>query len=143
MSPSKYIADRFEKILETVRENGGNAQLLPDYDRAIFHLICIRCEIDINGFESVFDQLLTEDDLLFSIEALAKIESYELAGSFRQVHIQLRSIGFYEDPTISLDEHRLPDGSGMLDKYEATIVKDQELWEIDAKLLELIPFTSR
>ena len=143
MSPSKYIADRFEKLLETVRENGGNAQLLPDYDRAIFHLICIRCEIDINGFESVFDQLLTEDDLLFSIEALAKIEAYELAGSFRQVHIQLRSIGFYQDPTISLEEHRLPDGSGLLDIYEVLIAKDQALWKIDEKLLDLIPYESR
>jgi hypothetical protein len=83
MDAFDYIAARFNKIISDVNETGGRPDLLPEYDRAIFHLLSIRCEIDINGFDSVFDQLLTEDELLFSVGVLERLEFNTLATAFR------------------------------------------------------------
>ena len=97
MDPIEYIAARFEKIIAAANETGGRPDSLPDYDRAIFYLLSIRCEIDMNGFDSVFDQLLTEPELLFSIGVLERLGFNTLADAFRQAHSILRDNGFYGD----------------------------------------------
>lgn len=139
MDPIDYIAARFEKIIADVSETGGRPDSLPDYDRAIFHLLSIRCEIDINGFDSVFDQLLTQDELLFSIGVLERLEFNTLAAAFRQAHAILRDKGFYGERSRMVHEYKLPDGSGILDTIEQTVADDGGLWMLDDKLIELIP----
>jgi hypothetical protein len=139
MDPIDYIAARFNRIISDVNEMGGRPDSLPEYDRAIFHLLSIRCEIDINGFESVFDQLLTEDELLFSVCVLEQLEFNTLATAFRQAHSILRDSGFYNQRSGIAHENKLPDGSGILDPIEQTVADDGGLWMLDDKLIELIP----
>ena len=139
MDPIDYIAARFETIIADVNESGGRPGSLPDYDRAIFYLLSIRCEIDINGFDSVFQQLLTEDELLFCIDVLERLEFNTLADAFRQAHSILRDNGFYGDDSKMVHEYELLDGSGILDKVEQSVADDGGLWMLDDKLIELIP----
>ncbi len=139
MDATDYIAARFNRIISAVNEPGGRPDLLPEYDRAIFHLLSIRCQIDINGFDSVFDQLLTEDELLFSIGVLEQLEFTALATAFRKAHSILHDRGFYNQHSGNVHENKLPDGSGILAAIEQTVADDGGLWMIDDKLIELIP----
>lgn len=139
MDAVDYMAARFNKIISEVNQAGGRPNMLPEYDRAIFHLLSIRCEIDVNGFDSVFDQLLTENELLFSVGVLELLEFNTLAAAFRRAHSILREKGFYDQCSRTVDEYNLPDGSGILATIEQTVADDGGLWMLDGKLIEMIP----
>ena len=139
MDASRLVAEYFETLVERCSP-GPTARRarLPKNDRVIFYVVSTRCEIDINGFNSVFDQLLTEAELLFLIDALNNLGASKPASLFEQAHSRLRNAGFYDDDgaMVSNFDHN---GAGLLGDVEEAIQADDSLWELDEYLARLIP----
>lgn len=106
-------------------------------DLVIWFVISTRCEMDMEGFESVFDQLLQKDDLDFLIDALRELDEPALADAFDQARTVLREADFYGR---QLECHQLPPAvRSKLKKLEAVIRRGGRLWELDDKLTKLLP----
>ncbi|MCA8993294.1 MAG: hypothetical protein KDA88_14995 [Planctomycetaceae bacterium] len=96
----------------------------------------------MNGFDSVFDQLLTENELLFLIDALNELGAAQLASSFDEAHTRLRSAGFFDNDSMMVSDLGLGE-TGFLDDIERDIRKNDSLWDLDASLVGLIPTDAR
>lgn len=136
MDASSQIADRFSEISEKCGESARPTDL-PENDRIIWYVVATRSEMDMGGFESVFDQLLTEDELLFLIASLERLGEPKLASTFRRVHGALKQAGFYDAPGRMCHEFG-PKLEAVLAKAEAFLQDDQCLWELDPKLAALL-----
>ena len=140
MDASARLANYYEKLIERCNQNpSARPDNLPKRDRIIYYVISTRCEIDINGFDAVFDQLLSENELTFLIETLNELEATELAGLFESALKRLKAAGFFDEEGMCVSELDPSPSIGFLDDIEALILENDELWELDEKLAELIP----
>ena len=64
--------------------------------RIVFCVVATRCEIDINGFASVYEQCLNHEELALLVDGLNQIGESDLAGEFRCGFDLLKQDGFYE-----------------------------------------------
>jgi hypothetical protein len=86
------IIEEFDRLVAL----GGDAVAArPLAERVIYYVVATRCEIDINGFVSVYEQLLTPAELEMLISGLQRIGEAELAAEFRRGFQLLESDGFY------------------------------------------------
>jgi hypothetical protein len=139
MDPSEFLAEYYESLIQRC-DSSGRPNGLPHHDRVIYYIISVRCEMDINGFESVFDQLLTEEELLFLIDALREVDAIKLAEMFALAHSRLKSAGFFKDGSMMVCESGDADSDrGLLDEIEDKLREHEELWELDERLVALIP----
>jgi hypothetical protein len=131
--PSEIIADFFQELVHRPPETR------PDWshgDEVVWHVVSTRCEIDINGFEGVFEQLLDAGGVDFLIAALAELGESTLAGAFAAAHSLLLDAGFKAQATSASD---LPEGvQRRLTEIGNSITDGNRLWEIDDKLAALI-----
>jgi hypothetical protein len=135
---SKRVSDRFNALI--IRLKAADPRSLPPEDRTIFYIVATRCEIDIGGFASVFDQLLDEDEVRFLIEALEGMAENSLAGDFRAALDLLLQAGFYEDPATvcyDLDDEAQDRLKGIGKRIQA----GQRLWDLDEALERFVPST--
>ena len=139
MDASQQLAQYFELLIERCNlDPSARPYNLPRHDQIIFYVISTRCEMDMNGFDSIFDQLLTEHELRLLIDALHELGADELAESFRQAHARLEDAGFFADDSMTVSDLD-NDKSGFLDDIEADIREHDSLWDLDERLVELIP----
>jgi len=133
---SQLIVDRFGDISERCGESARPTHL-PECDKIIWYVVATRCEMDMEGFESIFDQLLTEDELLYLIASLDELREPAMAEAFRRAHSALRRVGFYDRPDRMCHEFG-PELEAELAEVEAFFDSDQKLWSLDQKLAALI-----
>jgi len=134
------LVEYYDQIIERCNETeNARPDGLSHNDRIIFYVISVRCEIDINGLESVFDQLLSERELSFLIDALNELENPGLAKIFSEAHTRLKESGFYTDTEKSVSDLTPESESGLLDDLEERLQKNDELWELDEKLSSMMP----
>jgi hypothetical protein len=139
MDASREVAKYFDSLIERCnRDPSGRPKNLPKHDQIIFYVISTRCEMDMNGFESVFDQMLDEDELVLLIGALQELEVPELAQSFEKAHARLRAAGFFDDDSMMVSDLD-NGGEGFLEDIEEEIRNHDPLWLLDDRLAELIP----
>lgn len=106
-------------------------------DLVIWFVIGARCEMDMGGFHSVFDQFLQSDDLDFLIDALRALDEPELADAFDRIRTVLHEVDFYGR---EVDCYELPPATlKKLKDEEAVIRRGDRLWELDDKLTKLLP----
>lgn len=139
MDASELIADYYATVVQRC-DSSGRPNALPHHDRVIYYIVSTRCEMDMNGFESVFDQFLTEEELLFLIQSLRELGAMKLAESFTRAHARLNSAGFFNGEPMMIGElDEGESGAGFLDDIEAELREQEELWDLDARLVALIP----
>ena len=130
--PSQRIADHFGELVR--RTPSG-----PSWshgDEVVWHVVSTRCEIDMNGFASVFEQCLDRNDVAFLVAALEELEEPELARAFAAADRLLFDAGFNAARMNCAD---LPaDVQKRLSAIGASIVEGNRLWGIDAKVVRLL-----
>ena len=133
MEPDLIISDHYTSLVHRVNSNGVSS--LSETDRMIWYIVSARCEKDMEGFDSIFIQLVSEPELVFLIESLRRIDEPELAMLFDRAHQALRQAGFYIKGTPSyyqIDEE-------LQEKLnEIGDLIDQRMWGLDEKLERLI-----
>ena len=135
VDPAEVVAKRFELIGDRSKATGRPTDLSHN-EKVIWYLVATRCEIDMEGFESVFDQLLTEMEVLFLIAALGELEEPELAASFTRAYNALKRVGFYEKPHSMCSEFGCELG-GVLETIDQEIGSGNRMWSLDMKLAQL------
>jgi hypothetical protein len=143
MDASQKLAEYFDSVIERCnRDPSGRPINLPKHDQIIYYVISTRCEMDMNGFDSVFDQLLTENELCLLIEALNELGAPQLAGSFDQARARLRNAGFFAEDSLMVSDLD-QDETGFLDDIEDDIRNNDSLWDLDERLAALIPTNAK
>jgi hypothetical protein len=130
-----YVAQWFEDILRRCTASGP--AVLPYAEQVVYYVVAVRSEADINGFCSVFEQLLHhEEDLSFFVRILRHLDEDELADVFAQIRLLLSEAGYFQDPTREL--HALPEPViQAFDQLGARALSNDRLWDLDSKLAQL------
>ncbi|MBI5918191.1 MAG: hypothetical protein HY849_02290 [Nitrosomonadales bacterium] len=132
MNSPTEVARRFEDILKRCGTT-GRPDDLPHAERVIYYIIAVRCEIDMNGFDSVLDQLLSEDELNFVCASLEELNEGSLAESWRKIESLLRSVA--HKPSGSAPVSMLPkDVRQELEVLARAACANDRLWQLDEKL---------
>jgi hypothetical protein len=135
MDASKAIAVRYSDII-TRCDGRGRPEGLSHADRVIYYLVSVRCEADMNGFCSVFEQLLDWDELAFFVEALRELGRPDLAATYEEIGSLLLSAGYYPERTVEF--HELPEAVlAAFDGLEAEARQGDPLWTLDERLCTL------
>ena len=139
MDASTRVAAYFEDLIERCNRNGqGRRTSLPERDQYIFYVLSTRCEMDINGFESVFDQLLEQSEITILITALNELGCTTLANEFATARDRLADVGFFDDEEMMVCD-LATDSGGFLDDIEESVRTCNLMWELDDSLAKLLP----
>jgi hypothetical protein len=131
MNDSEFVSNYFATLVDEVNSHsGGRANNLLEHDQIIFYVISTRCEIDMSGFKSVFEQLLTESEILVLIDGLKKLDAVDLAELFYKAYTRLKDINYFDS--------RDWIGEKFLEDVEQELSKNDGLWEIDPQMAALI-----
>ena len=137
MDASETVANYFSELLEKMNRQTTarpSAPVFSEQDQVIFYIVSTRCEMDINGIESVFDQLLTETELQLLIDSLRKVDAIRLADLFDQALQRLRSAGYFDHESTMVSDLKDSQGVRMLADLEQAIRENDGLWELDERL---------
>jgi len=139
--PSTIVAERFDRIVADMAAKGlGRPDGLAENDRTIYYIVSTRCEMDTGGFNSVFDQLLTESELVYLVDCLNRMDATSLADGFARAHEALRTVRFFDDngdDDNMVSDFDRADGTGLLDAIESEIRACDRLWLLDDPLAVL------
>lgn len=136
MDSSAEVARRFEDILKRCSTTGRPDEL-HHRERVIYYIVSVRCEIDMNGFESVLDQLLTEDEVDFIGSALEELNEEDLASAWRKISSLLKSVG--HKPRGISPVSSLPQAvRQQLETLAHEASAGDRLWKLDERLTELL-----
>lgn len=84
MEDHERIIAVFDELVKRYRAEHGTSLFTPA-ERAVWFLVSVRCEMDINGFDSVFQQLLKRSEAPETIAYLEAVGLPEIAAHFRNV----------------------------------------------------------
>ena len=130
MDATDRINEEFDRLLVL----GTDRMLARPYgERIVWYVVCTRCEIDIDGFASVYEQALDAAELSVLIDGLRKLDERELADAFALGLELLQSDGFYKH----LNWHNVSED---VKRQIAAIGKrvGSGLWGLDEKLVALL-----
>jgi hypothetical protein len=130
MDATDRIVDEFNRLVSLGR-NGVSSR--PFAERAVYYIVATRCEIDIDGFESVYEQDLSPAELAILVKGLDQIGENELASEFRRGYELLNADGFYEH----LNWNRISPSV----RREIVAIGERvgdRMWELDDKLALLL-----
>jgi hypothetical protein len=124
------IVDEFDRLVAIGQERMPE-QSYPE--RAMYFIVATRCEIDMEGFESVYEQAFTAAELDILIDGLRTIGENNLADEFSEGLELLKKVGFYDHKNWHLVPAEVKErineiGNGVGDR----------LWDLDEKLVALL-----
>jgi len=93
MSPSELIGREFERLVGLGREK---IAFCSGVEQTIYFVVLTRCEIDMAGFSSVYEQALDAAELRILIAGLRAIGEGETAEEFSRGLALLEREGFYD-----------------------------------------------
>jgi hypothetical protein len=132
--PWTEVSRRFNEIIRRC-DSKVRPTSLPHVEQVVFYVVATRCEIDINGFASVFEQLLTATEARFLVRALNEIGASDLASCFQEAITEMEAAGF------ELGNDRMANYSTDLDSRIESIgqkvQQDERMWQLDPKLCQL------
>jgi len=130
MDPNDRIVDEFNRLVALGRDR---VAMRPLAEQIVYYVVATRCEIDINGFASVYEQDLNPAELEVLIDGLERIGEVELAAHFRRGFETLQSDGFYDHK----DWNKLSLAvAAEIDEIGERI--GPRLWDLDEKLVALL-----
>jgi len=131
MDPSdERIAMEFNNLIDLGRDEVNTMSFA---HRAIFYIVATRCEIDIDGFSSVYEQDLTAAELATLVAALEVIGESDLATAFDRGYRLLEQDGYYNH----LNWNLVPPETMAQIELIGKQVGDR-MWDLDAKLVALL-----
>lgn len=133
MDATDRIVEEFNRLVALGCD--GVAQR-PAAEQIVFYVVATRCEIDINGFVSVYEQLLDRTKLAILVDGLNQIGETELAGEFHRGFTLLDEVGFYEH----MNWNRVSESVKADIEAIGERVGDR-LWALDPKLAALLDKT--
>jgi hypothetical protein len=128
------IAEEFDRII-ALRRSG--IPTLTASERIVWYVVSTRCEIDINGFESVYEQHLDPSELAILVDGLNQIGEKDLASEFQRAFELLKADCFYDHMNWS----KISDSVKNDIKAVGKNVEDQA-WDLDEKLVALLDGTA-
>ena len=116
----------------------------PTDDWIIYLVVAVRCQMDMGGFNSVFEQLLhDEHSLQFFLDSLRKLDEPILVDAFARAHSRLKVGGYFDDPDLNVFDLEDEDSEdAFLQNVAEEVRESNRLWELDEKLCQLIPLKS-
>lgn len=129
MDASERIAQIFDRLVQL----GRNASEFTSSERIVYLVVATRCEIDINGFASVYEQHLVPEEIEILIDGLDQINERSLGDEFRRGYDVLKSDGFYEHMNWNLVSDTVKSEIAMI----GARIGDR-LWDVDEKLSSLL-----
>ena len=133
MDADLIIAEHYRSIIDSV--NSGGVASLSENDRMIWYIVSARCEKDMEGFESIFVQFVSEPEVAYLVDSLGMIDEPELAMLFDRAYQTLQQAGFYDQGSSSY--YQLGDSLRRQLKGIEDLIGDR-LWGLDDKLVRLI-----
>ena len=112
---SSRIADEFDRLVSLdSKEIAG----LAFAERVVNSVVMARCSRDMSGIDSVFDQILSSDEVSVLIDGLLALEESAIAETFARARTEFDANGTVSQET---DEQI-----------------GERLWELDEKLVALL-----
>ena len=93
MEATDRISEEFGRLVALGR--GGVAKCAVA-EQVVYYVVATRCEIDIDGFSSVYEQDLNPSEITILVDGLNAIDENELAAEFGRGFRLLKQNGFYE-----------------------------------------------
>jgi hypothetical protein len=138
INKSTLVAERFEYIISDIDYEGKGPTAMDFVDNAIYWIVGTRCESDINGPESIFEQFFSDNlEVDHFISILLKLDEGELANQFKSVANLLNKNAFWTEA--KRDMRNLPtDQAKIILDILNQISDSQILWDLDEKLGKLL-----
>ena len=130
MDAANRIALEYDRLIAIGRDALSSR---PMAERFVYYVVSVRCEIDINGFSSVYEQYLSADELLLLADGLTRLNEPTLTLEFRRGYDLLNAEGFYQH----LNWNLISESAKNQIKEIGELVGDQ-LWNLDEKLVDLL-----
>jgi hypothetical protein len=130
MNAVDRIVEEFNRLVALGR---GGVALRPLAEQIVYYVVATRCEIDIGGFSSVYEQGLNPAEIATLVDGLNRIGETELASEFRRGFDALNADGFYEH----MNWDKVSDSvKAEIDAIGERIGGRQ--WDLDEKLVALL-----
>jgi hypothetical protein len=130
MNASQCIINEFDRLLTLGREE---IRRRPFAEQVLYFVVVARCEADMEGFSSIYEQALTADEMQTLIGGLRQLDEPKLAIEFAGGMEALEKEKFYDHR----NWNRVPDQvKEQIDAIGQHI--GSELWGLDEKLAALI-----
>lgn len=127
---SRRIVEVFDRLVALGRSGVATR---PVAERVVYYIVATRCEIDIDGFASVYEQDLSSLELEILIDGLHRIDEEALASEFHRGLTIVTADGFYEH----LNWNKVsPPVKNEIDAIGERI--GARLWELDEKLVAFL-----
>lgn len=134
---TEAVGRHYERIIQNCyAATGYPVANTPWIDRLVYLLMVIRCDMDQDGFPTLFEERLSRDDLQFMIAAFQQLEESELSAEFQHALDAITNAHF------DLARDGRPIDAPLLDQIYAIEKRVREigrLWAIDEKLIKLLP----
>lgn len=131
MDADERIADEFDRLLTL---DADERAVEPASRQAIFNIVCLRCQKDMSGLDSILDQNLPESFYIRIVDCLRKIDEPQLARHINSMVEWMRSHEFFEhSAATAIPEAEKADFEERFDDA----IGDQ-LWDLDEKLGALL-----
>lgn len=134
MQPDERIAAYFEQLIQRDYK-------APPTDYLIYLVVSVRCQMDMGGIGSAFDQLLRDEStLIFFLNGLRQLDELALVTAFSHAHARLKTAGYFDNPDLEVFDLEEEDDEDMfLQDIAEEIREHNRLWELDEKLCGLLP----
>lgn len=130
MDATARIADEFGRLVALERDGVATRPLA---ERMVYYIVATRCVIEIDGFTSVYEQVLIPPELELLIAGLEQIGEGALAAEFRRGFVLLTEAGFYDHMNWNKVSAEV--------KGEIAAIGERvgsALWDLDEKLVALL-----
>src|SRR6476469_7410676 len=92
MDASQRIIDEFDRLIALGHET---VLTRPYAERVVYYVVVARCEKDMEGFSSIYEQALTATEMGVLVDGLRQLGEPRLASEFANGLEALTSDGFY------------------------------------------------
>src|SRR4051794_11524929 len=94
MTPAdKIVADKFDELVHRTRSDLSN---FTKAERMVWFIVIIRCDIDQDGFTSIFEQSLTRAQMTEAIGYIKELGLADIASLLEQALRLLDANGIYD-----------------------------------------------
>lgn len=135
MDATDRIVEEFDRLVAIGRSGVAKR---PIAERIVYYVVATRCEIDINGFASTYEQDLNPGEIAILVDGLNQIGEKRLASQFQRGFELLEASGFYKHQ----NWNEVSDSV----KSEIDAIGERigdQLWDLDEKLAGLLDAARR